>query len=203
MRNSTILLAAFAILLAACSSSPNEPDPRGPSAANGGTGTSPTAATIPDVTGRAIRIEWRNLKPKHGEQSIGIINRTSPELAQLYRNPKAFAGVKPVDDEVMGNILAAFREAGFFGYAEAGFDVRSWSMGDGNGVLSLTNGDETQALFLPYLNNPDSEARARAQTYRDLKVLLMNVYNATLWLAPSSPQDPNRAFRAPSPDRRR
>ena len=205
MRAPIILLATIAILLAGCSSTPEEPTP----AANGNSGSAAfegpeKPANVANVTGRALRVEWRNLNPRNGDQMIGLINRSSPELAQLYRNPQAFAGVKPIDDEVMANILGAYQESGFYDIATEGADVRSFSMGDGNGVVSLIDGDRKYALFFPRMTDP-TEARSSPipRTYRDLKVLLISVYNSTLWLAPSAPQDPNRVFKAPTPDRKR
>ena len=46
---------------------------------------------------------------------------------------------------------------------------------------------------------PDARNSPVPKIYRDLKVLLMKVYNQTLHFSPTDPQDPNRVFTLPRP----
>ena len=58
----------------------------------------------------------------------------------LFRD-RYYQGYKPIDDEVMGNILTSCRQVDFFDLATKGRSARDYRMGDGYGVVSITIGD--------------------------------------------------------------
>lgn len=205
MRSPKTLLTLLAILLASCASSPDDPTP---ARANGTTAARPEAEPAPppdvkNVTGNRIRVVWRDLNPSHERQRLGLINRSSPDLAQLYRAPADWQGFKPVDDETIANVLAAFKKTDFYELATKGMDASSYSVGDGHGVISLTVGDESWALFFPRMGAAKARGSKIPETYVDLKKLILYIHSTTAFLAPSAPQDPDRVFRTPSIDRRR
>ncbi len=193
MKPSNLFLPTLVLLLAGCAGGgPSKPDPKTP----GEPGEPPAPAPVANVTGRRIRAEWRNLDPRYGPQHLGLINRSSPELPKMYANPRAYRTVKPVDDEVMGNVLEAFRRYDFYEYAEKGKDARSYAMGDGHYVISVTLDDEKWALV--FRRGAGAQPSPVPRICRDLKVLLMHVFNSTYWLQPSAPQS-DRIFRVPRP----
>jgi hypothetical protein len=188
-------LTLLAILgLAACASGPDEPRDGGGSPAKG-SGTSHPNVT--KVEGKPILAEWRNLDPGKGTVRIGLLNKSSPDMNLLYRD-KYYQGYKPIEDDAMGNVLLAYEELDFYDLATKGKSARDYRMGDGHGVVSITIGDEKWALvFRP--NTPDAQHSPIPKTYRDLKVLLMQIYNQTLYFSPTAPQDPNRVFKIDPP----
>jgi hypothetical protein len=196
MKTPSLVLGIFLILVVifvtACSSTPS---------GNGGsTPSDPSSegpaepAKVKDVTGRPIRMEWVNLDPRRQDPPLGLINRSSPELRELYRNPAAWVHVKPVDDETIGVLLDAFREEGFFEFAKEGRSVKSLRMGEGKGAICVMNGDKHWALIF----GPGMSDTEIPELYVRLKHNIIHVHRTTLWLAPASDQDPNRTFRIPT-----
>jgi hypothetical protein len=194
MRIPSRALCLFAILLAACSSAP--------SGANGGTDSSghepEEVSDVPTVTGRAIRVEWVNLDPARKDPPLGLINRSSPELRQMYANPASWQHIKPIDDLQMADLLSGFGNEGFFDEAKKGRPVESLRMGEGKGAVCLRNGDETWALVF----GPGMAETAIPELYRDLKHAIIYLHSTTLHLAPAAPADPNRTFQIPTKSRR-
>lgn len=194
MRIPSCLLFLFAILLAACSSSPS-----GDPGSSGSGGEEPEeVSNVPTVTGRIIRVEWVNLDPRRNDPPLGLINRSSPELRQVYANPTAWTHVKPIDDLTMANLLTAFEEYNFFDEAQKGRAVDSLRMGEGKGAVVVKNGDESWALVF----GPGMGDTAIPELYRNAKHAVIALHSSTYWLAPSSEQDPNRVFQLPSNARR-
>ena len=195
-----MLLALFAILLASCASSPdsNGGMPATPAGASNGPGGDGPAEPVhvPSITDRPVRIEWVNLDPRRSDPPLGLINRTSPEVRELYRNSAAWAHVKPVDDDTMAALLGAFKQEGFYEHAEKGRGSESLKMGEGKGAICLLNGTEKWTLIF----GPGMAATAIPDLYVKLKHNIIHVHRTTLHLAPSSPQDPNRVFRVPTRD---
>lgn len=189
MKTPGFALLLFAILLTACSSS--------------GNGTAPEVEPdepidVPTVTGRIIRVEWVNLDPRRKDPPLGLINRSSPELRQMYANPSAWEHVKPIDDLKMADLLKAFRSEGFFDEAKEGRPVDSLRMGEGKGAICLKNGDDHWALIF----GSGMSDTAIPKLYRDLKHAIIYFHSTTLWLAPATSKDPNRTFQIPSHTRR-
>lgn len=180
------LFLASAILLAACSSTGGS--------GNGGDSPEPIEG-VPQVAGQQVRVEWRNLNPKRSDTPLGLVNRSSPEMRELYRQPAQYQHVKPVDDETMGVVLQAFREIGFFDHAEKGRALEEFRPGEGqHGVVHVRQGDQTWfLLFTPGLGGTEVP-----EIYRDAKSVIIEVHRRTYWLQPTSPQDPDRVFRVPS-----
>jgi len=181
-----VCLAVILILATACGST------SGTSGGNSGRDADRTdradpskpVATTRGVTGKPIRLEWRNLNPRHGDQRMGLINRSSPDLALLYRRPGDFRNVKPVEDEIMANVLSSVRGSKYFSLAKEGAKADDFAMGDGHGVVWVQIGDESfSLLFRPGDGGEDSPL---PRTYRDIKMLIMNVYNRTLWFSTST-----------------
>jgi hypothetical protein len=100
----------------------------------------------------------------------------------------------------MTNLLTAFEEQGFYAHASRGTDASSVEMGDGHGVVSLIRGSKKWALVFRPTGGVKSDV---PEIYRDLKVLIIAVYNRTLSLQVTTPQDPNKAFRQPKHKYRR
>ncbi len=191
MRIPSYLLFLFVILLAACSSAP--------SGNSGSGGAEPEEVSdVPTVTGRIIRVEWVNLDPRRNDPPLGLINRSSPELRQVYANPSAWTHVKPIDDLTMANLLTAFKEYDFFDEASKGRSVESLRMGEGKGAVVVKNGDENWALVF----GPGMADTVIPELYRNVKHAVIALHSSTYWLAPASEQDPNRTFRIPSNARR-
>jgi len=192
MRIPSILLClvAFAIPLAACGSTSGTTKSNGKAAASDPDRGEPTkpAASTKGVTGKPIRLEWRNLNPRYGEQRMGLINRSSPDLALLYRKPKEYVNVKPVEDDVMANMLSAVRESDYFKLAEDGKTADEYEMGDGHGVVWVQIGDESWTLLFRPMGAAGENSPV-PRTYRDIKLLIMNVYNQTLWFSTSTSGD--------------
>lgn len=198
MKNPSLLLALFLIPFAACATTDGPGDGDAGGSSGGAAAVAPTSsgaapADASAVRGHAIRAEWRNLNPRYGEQYVGLINRTSPEAARLGRDP----AVKGVDDETMAALLAGYRDVDFFEHAQEGKDVRSYQLGDGHGVVSLTDGDKKWALLF----KPGMGGTPVPGVYRDLKTAIVTLHNQTLGFSVSTPQDPDRVFRVPAPTR--
>jgi hypothetical protein len=171
-------------LLAGCSSSPEPED------------VDPTAAPAPveGISGVPIHVEWRNLNPRRPDSPLGVINRSSPELRELYRNPAAYQHVKPVDDDVMAALLGALEELGFFEHASKGVALDTFRPGEGlHGVVHVKRGEETFALVF----SPGMYGSEVPEVYRDCKVAIFEVHRRTMWLAPAASEDPDRVFRSP------
>jgi hypothetical protein len=180
-----VCLAVIAILVAGCSSTSGNPGTSGgdPEKPKRQEPTKPGASTK-EVEQQPIRLEWRNLNARHGDQRMGLINRSSPDLALLYRQPKDFRNVKPVEDEIMANMLSAVRESDFFEFAKEGAKADDFPMGSGHGVVWVQIREQHWALvFRPGDGSRDT---AMPTTYRDIKMLIMNVYNQTLWFSTST-----------------
>ena len=191
MRIPSYLLCLFAILLAACSSSP--------SGSNGSSGEEPEeVSNVPTVTGRLIRVEWVNLDPRREDPPLGLINRSSPELRQMYARPDAWRHIKPIDDLRMADLLTGFDDEGYFDEATKGRTINSLRMGEGKGAICVKNGDDHWVLVF----GPGMADTVVPELYRDLKHAIIYLHSSTLWLAPSSSQDPNRTFTIPSNSRR-
>ena len=188
MKSPSCLLFLFTILLAACSSTPSNSPGEEPD----------EPVDVPTVTGRLIRVEWVNLNPGRNDPPLGLINRSSPELRQMYANPSAWEHVKPIDDLKMGDLLKVFTSEGFFDEAKKGRPVDSLRMGEAHGAICLKNGDEHWALIF----GKGMSDTPIPELYRDLKHAIIYFHSTTLWLAPSSSKDPNRTFQIPSHTRR-
>jgi hypothetical protein len=186
MRSPRKLLGVLLILLASCAS-----DPKGETFED----REDVPDRVPEVTGQRIRVEWRNLNPKHGDQRLGLVNHSSPEAAMLIR--KGPLNLKPVEDEVMASVLMAFEESDFYEHATPNVDADSFEMGHGHGVVALTRGEKKWALVFRPTGGVKSDV---PEIYRDLKLLVMNVYNQTLSLQLTTPED---AFRQPEHKHRR
>jgi len=186
-----VCLAVIAILASGCASTSGTSGTNSGGAKSGAkAGTAKRsepdrpAAPTKGVTGKPIRMEWRNLNPRHGEQRMGLINRSSPDLALLYRRPGDFKSVKPVEDEVMANMLSAVRESDYFKLAKKDSNADDFEMGDAHGVVWVRIGDESWTLvFRAGDGGRDSQL---PRTYRDIKVLIMNVHSQTLWFSTST-----------------
>ena len=50
------------------------------------------------------------LKLTRKDLPLGLINVSSPDLRQIYRDRDRFKGVKPIDDQTMGVVLAALEQ---------------------------------------------------------------------------------------------
>jgi len=191
MRIPCYLLYLFVILLAACSSAP--------SGNSGSGGEEPEeVSNVPTVTGRLIRVEWVNLDPRRDDPPLGLINRTSPELRQVYANPGAWTHVKPIDDLTMANLLVAFDEYDFFDEAQKGRGVSSLRMGEGKGAVVVKNGDDHWALVF----GPGMADTVIPELYRNAKHAIIALHSSTYWLAPAADKDPARTFQIPSNARR-
>ena len=175
------------ILAPACESTGESTGGSSPSnRGDSGEGSDPSkpAASTQGVSGKPVRVEWRNLNPTHGDRSMGLINVSSPDHALLYRRPKDFKNVKPVEDEVMANLLSAIRESDFFELATKGAAAAEYEMGDGHGLVWIQIGDENWTLlFSPATGAANS---ALPTTYKDNKVLIMTVWNQTLHFSTST-----------------
>ncbi|MEN8151956.1 MAG: hypothetical protein ABFS86_19230 [Planctomycetota bacterium] len=182
MRTPTILacLALLLILTPACESTGGTTPPS--SDEPGANRDSPEPADFTEgVTGRPIRVEWRSLNPRDQGRRMGLINQSSPDLVLLYRKKEQFRDVKPVDDEVMADVLSAVRKADFYDHATKGMTADDFQVGDGHGVVWVQNGDENWTLlFSPATGAADSSL---PRAYRDIKVLTLRVWNATLWFS--------------------
>jgi len=102
MKNPLLWLLLLSIPAAGCgSTSTPSGDDYDPGAA--------AVSEVPNVTGNRIRVEWRNLKPSRNDVPLGLINVSSPDVSsrRIYRKRDEFRGVKPIDDETMGVVLAA------------------------------------------------------------------------------------------------
>ena len=226
MRSPSFYLLLFAILIAGCSSDPDgsngSSSESGEVSDSGSTGESrevidsrssgearevsdkgssgdpEEVAGVPTVTGRVIRVEWVNLDPRREDPPLGLINRSSPELRQIYAKPSAWKHVKPIDDLTMANLLTAFKEYGYFKEAKEGRSVSSLRMGEGKGAVAVKNGDDHWALIF----GPGMADTVIPELYRNAKHAVITLHSTTLWLAPRSPQDPNRTDRIPSNTRR-
>ena len=191
MRTPPILTCVIAILFASCASTDDAPAKRG-------TGSGETPAPPARISGQRVRAEWRNLNPKHGEQRLGLVNQSSPETARLLQAGPL--NLKPIPDSEMATLLTAFEESGFYEHAARGTDAGSFAMGDGHGVVSLIRGAKKWSLVFRPTGGVESDV---PEIYRDLKLLIMNVYNRTLSLQVTTPQDPNKVFRQPKHKYRR
>jgi hypothetical protein len=94
----------------------------------------------------------------------------------------------------MGTILEAFRQVGFFEHASKGVELDSLDMGTGHGAVYCRIGDDHWTLlFGPGMGESDVP-----EVYRDCKGIIIEFHRRTLWLQPTTPQDPDRVFRVPS-----
>ena len=194
MRIPSLFLSLFVILLAGCSSTPSGTNGNADSP-----GEEPEeVSNVPTVTGRAIRVEWVNLDPARKDPPLGLINRSSPEVRQMYANPAAWQHIKPIDDLKMADLLTGYADEGFYEHATKGLGVESLRMGQGKGAVCVKNGDEKWALIF----GPGMADTGIPQLYRDLKHAIIFLHSTTLHLAPSSSQDPNSTFRIPTNTRR-
>ncbi|MHC4470676.1 MAG: hypothetical protein ACYTDY_00345 [Planctomycetota bacterium] len=191
MRTPPILLSTLAILFASCASQ-DAVVPVDPTPVNGQT------AKPSKITGDRIRAEWRNLNPKHGERQFGLVNRSSPEVPRLAQAGRL--DLKPIADQDMEDLLATFAESGFYEHAQRGRTAGTCKMGEGHGVVSLIRGDEKWALVFRPTGGVKSDV---PEIYLGLKELIIAVYNRTLSLQVTTPQDPNKVFRQPKHKYRR
>jgi hypothetical protein len=151
--------------------------------------------SIAGISGLPVRVEWRNLSTRRQDPPLGLINRTSPEFKELYRNPAAYNGVKPIEDEEMLTVLNALEEVGFFDHAKKGPALETFRPGPGqHGVVHLRKGEENWALvFAPGMGETDLP-----EVYRNAKLVVFEFHRRTMWLQPTAPQDPDRIFRVPT-----
>jgi len=183
---SIVCLAVIAILATGCASTsdPSGNTSRGNTDSVKKSESDRPAAPTKGVTNKPIRLEWRSLNPRDGDQRMGLINRSSPDLALLVRNDPSFKNVKPVEDEIMANMLSAVRKSEYFKLAKKGSDAGDFEMGDAHGIVWVQIGDESWTLlFRAGDGAADSEL---PRTYRDIKVLIMNVHSQTLWFSAST-----------------
>jgi hypothetical protein len=187
MRFPTLTVLALSILVGSCGSTPAPAENGGKKATAAVERPEPSrpGASVDKVKGRPIRLEWRNLKAANGDLRMGLMNRSSPDQVMRYRKPKDFKDVKAVDDQVMANLLATLDDSEFYDLAATDVSANDFKMGDGYGVVWLQIGDRNWTLMF----KPMGTAARRSplpRTYRDIKLLIMNVYNQTLDFAPST-----------------
>jgi len=181
-----VCLAVIAILATGCASTSDSSGSNSGGKSNAAKKSEPDQPAPPTkgVTNKPIRLEWRSLNPRDGDQRMGLINRSSPDLALLIRNDPSFKNVKPVEDEIMANMLSAVRESEYFNLAKKDSKADDFGMGDAHGVVWVQIGDEEWTLaFRAGDGAADSEL---PRTYRDIKVLIMNVHSQTLWFSTST-----------------
>jgi hypothetical protein len=182
-----LIVIALSILAASCGSTPTPADSGGKKPIETIKQPEPTRppASVEGVKNKPIRLEWRNLKVANGDQRMGLMNRTSPDQVYRYRNPKAFRDVKAVDDQVMANLLSALEDADFYDYATKDVSANDFKMGDGYGLVWLQVGDRNWTLMFKPMGAA-AKSSPIPRTYRDIKILIMNVYNRTLDFAPTT-----------------
>lgn len=150
--------------------------------------------SIEGVTGQLLHVEWRPLNPKRPDPPLAILNRSSPEMNELYRNPLAYQHAKPVDDIIMSALLEQMKSSGFFDVATKGPALDTFKKREGlHGVVHLRKGDENWALVF----SPGASGNV-VKAYDECKKAILEVHRRTMWLTPAAPQDPDRVFRVPA-----
>jgi hypothetical protein len=155
----------------------------------------PIPESVPRITGQKVRVEWKNLNPRRNDPPLGLINSSSPTVAELYRRPDLDQHVKPVDDEKMAVILEAFKQVDFYEFATEGVTLDSLRMGDAHGAVYVRQGDRHHTLVF----RPGQGGTGLPQVYRDCKQIIIEFHRRTYWPRPTKTnQDPSRVFQIPS-----